>query len=35
VTGVGVKPVSSDATITVKETATGASHSFKVVYPGV
>jgi hypothetical protein len=35
VTGVGVKPVSSDAVITVTDTATGSSHSFRVVYPGV
>jgi hypothetical protein len=35
VTGVGVKPVASDAIITVKDSATGASHTFRVVYPGV
>jgi hypothetical protein len=35
VTGVAVKPVSADAVITVTDTATGASHSFQVVYPGV
>jgi hypothetical protein len=35
VTGVGVKPVSSDATITVRDSATGSTLSFRVVYPGV
>ncbi|HTA39505.1 MAG TPA: hypothetical protein VK760_10525 [Candidatus Acidoferrales bacterium] len=34
-TGVGVKPASSDAVITVKDNATGTTHTFKVVYPGV
>jgi hypothetical protein len=35
VTGVGVKPASSDGVITVTDSATGSSVAFKVVYPGV